>query len=221
MVLPLAWIIGVGVVGLIGAISVTGYKQYQKYTGKKIAVLGARGVGKTSFFTFLEKGEISEQHEQTYCKQKKEGIFIKLDDKKIIFGSTYDVGGKDYGSWLDLIQVSDIIVYMMDINRVLKKDTLYIMTVREDLSKIAEQIREQEQKKGNKLNVILMLNHADEYQLYYSSFMEFEKKTLHNALVNEVILMLGGTTKCQVIIGSLKTPDEAKKLVKQLIDKVI
>lgn len=88
MVLPL--IVGaVALATVVGGVSLLVKKWW---TGKRIAVLGGRGVGKTTFINYLKTKRICSNFDQTTLT-KYEAMKVEIEGITLYISSGYDVGG--------------------------------------------------------------------------------------------------------------------------------
>lgn len=215
--MALPFIIGVAVLlGGIGGITMA-LRNY--WGGKKIVVLGGRGVGKTTFLNYLKTKEIShEKYEQTGL-EKYSTTTISIDGISLKISDGYDVGGSHthYVEWREQIRQADIIFYILDIYKTLNKDLDYTNKVKEDLTAIADEVAKRQKETSKKIPVFLIASHADKHPDYYLNLQKLEEKVAKNQLIGTAIIELGGIDNCQVVIGSLKNSSTAKSLVKEIL----
>lgn len=215
MVLPvLAW----GAVALAGAVS--GYLAYDKWWDRKtIAVLGGRGVGKTTLIQYFATQKISESHEQTFLTAY-DDMTVKIGNLTLKIKGGCDVGGSANlrGKWREQIQETDIIFYIIDISRIIGdgKDPDYIKNTQQDILDIKDAINNRRDKQGN-IKVMILATHADKCPEFYSDRSSLEQKVVKSQVVETAEIAFGGSKYCQVIIGSLKDTKEAEKLVKHIL----
>lgn len=215
MVLPvLAW----GAVALAGAVS--GYLAYDKWWDRKtIAVLGGRGVGKTTLIHYFATKQIT-THEQTDKKHYGD-MTVKIDDLTLKIKGGYDVGGSSFQrpEWRKQIDESDIIFYIMDISRVLGqgKDPNYIHNTLQDINDIKKHINDRRTAQKGNIKVMILATHADKCPEFYSDRANFEKKVARSQVIETAEIAFGGSKDCKVLLGSLKDTKEAEKLVKHIL----
>jgi hypothetical protein len=110
MLLEIIIITSIFAAGGAAALKLNWAKLETEFKGKRLAVLGARGVGKTHLLTFLTEGEISEsygkgkKYKQTLASEKKPTRRFMLRDLDLIVKETYDVSGDKaaYREWKNL-----------------------------------------------------------------------------------------------------------------------
>ena len=84
--------------------------------GKKIAVLGMKGAGKTRFYKFLQQVEYVEG--QTYEGKYPQFTYTKADGTTILISEGTDIGGGEefIPTWYEkLLEESDSIVFVFDL----------------------------------------------------------------------------------------------------------
>ncbi|MFC0821054.1 GTPase domain-containing protein [Moraxella marmotae] len=207
MVLPL--IIGAALIGGLWFVA-------SQWSGKHIAVLGGRGVGKTTFIEYLKTGNVPKvKPDQTGTVDKYEAMKVEIEGITLYISSGYDVSGvkENHEEWRKQIEKADIVFYLLDINKVLRKDERYIKNTEQDLDGIEESIARRQEK----MTVFLIANHADEQPDYTNNFTKFEEKVGKQRILEQAVINLGGTKYCKVIIGSLKNEEQAKKLVTNIL----
>lgn len=217
MVLPL---IPIAIIGLAGAaaykFNIGGFsdKAKQMLNGKHIAILGGRGVGKTTLLHFLRTGKIQSSFEQTSIDDYKSFSF-KVGNSELHVKDGHDIGGGHFqhSAWRKQIEESDIVFYLINVDKLLNKDTAYINDTKGDLNAIKDAIAE---KKG-KTAVFLIINHADKQSDYSNNRQKFEEKVSKNNLIETAQIELGGSNHCMVKIGSLKDEESANQLLKSIL----
>lgn len=84
--------------------------------GKRIAVLGMKGAGKTRFYKFLQQEEYTEG--QTYEEKYPQFTYTKTDGTKILISEGTDIGGGEefIPTWYEkLLGKSDSIIFVLDL----------------------------------------------------------------------------------------------------------
>ena len=135
-------LMGIGVVALlVSAFTVHNWdKIVIALKGKRLAVLGARGVGKTHILNFLTSGSIPVKYKQTLAPDKSPPRRFQLKELDLKFTDTRDVSGTDdaYAEWKKLHDESDIVFYLLRADRLLAGDTNVEERVRKDLKHIGQ-----------------------------------------------------------------------------------
>ncbi len=217
------------VIPIIIAFSVVGTASLCKYEdiiyflkGKKIAVLGARAVGKTTLLKYLEKGILIERYKQTLDKEEVERTRVKLGDLDIHLRKTDDVSGDiaAYGAWKNLFDASDLIFYIVRTDKLLKRDRATEKRCEEDLKQIQGWIKESKRRK----QFFIVGNHwssdpefkslgADQMGNYIDRFRALP-------VVKTMTQLAGGAATVKVALGSLATEGDADVLITRIFKQV-
>ncbi len=190
--------------------------------GKKIAVLGARAVGKTTLLKYLEKGILIERYKQTLDKEEVERTRIKLGDLDIRLRKTDDVSGDQsaYGGWKKLFDESDLILYIVRTDDLLKRDPATEKRCEDDFKQIQGWIKESKRRK----QFFIVGNHwsddpefkslgPDQMGNYVDRFMALP-------VVKTMTQRAGGAATVKVALGSLATERDADFLITRIFKQV-
>ncbi len=172
-------------------------------------MLGSTATGKTTFLKFLETGRILKDYAPTQSMGKT--IEVRYKNMNL---SANDVSGviKDSKKvWLSLIEKSEHIIYIMDINKLLNDDQKQKEIVKSDIGEICETIRNRKNAK-----ISLVANHSDKQTLYKDNYSNFIDKVDRLPIIMESLLKLGGDNKVKLVVGSLSDEIEAKKLTEKI-----
>ena len=124
--------------------------------GKKIAVLGARAVGKTTLLKYMEKGILIERYKQTLDKQEIERTRIQLGDLDIRLKKTDDISGDKsaYGVWKKLFDEADLVLYIVRTDMLLKYDSNTEKRTEDDLKQVHIWLKECNSKKQKQFFIV-------------------------------------------------------------------
>lgn len=179
------------------------------FFGQRIVVLGARGVGKTTFLHFLQTGEIIRSHDVTE-HEKYSSTTIKVGEKEIKIARGVDIGGgaEYYGAWREQIDDADTVIYLINIAKIVYENHAYIRTVENDINAIKNSIQNREED----IRIFLIGNHLDEVKKNVNEEKFKEQLRTGSQIIQEAIVKLGGDKVCQFHIGSLISQEEARAL---------
>lgn len=106
--------------------------------GKKLAVLGARGVGKTHLVQFLSTGSIPAEYRQTVAPEKVSSRRFQLKDLDLNVKESLDVNGDKsaYAEWKELHDQADVVFYLLRADQLIAGNRDTEARVREDLKHI-------------------------------------------------------------------------------------
>jgi GTPase SAR1 family protein len=219
----IGWIV-TAVLGGFG-VGLAGSALYQavmkKWKGKRVAVLGARAVGKSTFMTFLTTGSIPEDYEETLHSSKCDGRRFKLKDLQLRIKDSFDVGGAkhNYAEWKKEFIASDIVFYLLRADLLMSDDSDTVNRVRNDFEIIKDWIAELKEK--DRPTFYIIGTHCDLDSLY-SKLPEKNKAAYIDKFQILPIIVdlrcLGGVDK--VILGSMKTLEYTQALVYAIFKQV-
>jgi len=224
----IAWGVGWIVTAVIGGIGVglAGAVLYQlvmnKWKGKRVAVLGARAVGKTTFLSFLTTGSIPENYEETLYSTECDGRRFQLKDLQLRIKDSFDVGGAKHNiceEWKNEFIESDIVFYLLRADLLMNDDSDTVNRVRSDFNIIKDWVDELEVKERPTFYIIG--THCD-LDILYSKLPEKNKAAYIDKFQLLPIIVdlrcLGGVDK--VILGSMKTLEYTEALVYAIFKQV-
>lgn len=194
------------------------------FTGKRFAVLGERGVGKTVLINFLTKGTLSKDYIQTLDPEKTAPNYFKLNELKLKIKESKDVPGDAdfYAQWEDIVQNSDIVLYLLRSDKLMAGDKNTEERVKRDMGQIGRWL------KGTPKEFPLFIigTHCDRTdpdltKLPKNKRGSYEDKLRGMPIFQEIALRGGGGRKVRFIFGSLKSKDTTEHLVYRIIDYVV
>jgi energy-coupling factor transporter ATP-binding protein EcfA2 len=190
--------------------------------GKKIAVLGAREVGKTTLLKYMEKGILIERYKQTLDKQEIERTRIKLGDLDIRLKKTDDVSGDKaaYGVWKKLFEEADLVLYVIRTDMLLKHDSNTEKRAEDDLRQVQGWIKECDSKK----QFFIVGNHWDSdpdfKNLTPDQMGGYVDRFRALPVVKKMTQLAGGAATVKVALGSLATERDSDTLITAIFRQV-
>jgi energy-coupling factor transporter ATP-binding protein EcfA2 len=224
MPLPLIPIvIALAVGGVAGGVAVSNWENIT-YTlrGKKIAVLGARAVGKTTLLKYMEKGILIEKYKQTLDKQEIERKRLKLGDLDIWLKKTDDISGDKaaYGVWKKLFEEADLVLYVVRTDMLLKHDSDTEKRAEDDLRQVQSWIKECSSKK----QFFIVGNHWDSdpdfKDLTPDQMGNYVDRFRALPVVRRMTQLAGGAATVKVALGSLATEKDSDTLITTVFRQV-
>ena len=192
--------------------------------GKKIAVLGARRVGKTTLLKYMEKGILIERYKQTRNKDEIERTRIKLGDLDILIKKTDDVSGDEgtYGVWGKLFKEADLVLYIVRTDRLLAQDSATEKRSQNDLEQIKIWIKELGATERKQFFIVG--NHWDSDPVYKNLTPDqrgnYQSQFTSLPIVKRMIQLAGGAAKVKVTLGSLANENDANYLIQTIFKQV-
>ena len=157
---------------------------YRKVKGKRLAVLGMKGAGKTRFYRFLQKRPYIE--EETAIDDYEEFEYKTNDGKTIIIEKGKDIGGsEDYVRPLyeNIIKDCDILVFCFDLKRYLS-DSTYEKQVNVRFEFVCRKFKELKRSKGN---FVKIASHIDEIKDPKNAIKQFHSLLKKKSYYKEFI----------------------------------
>lgn len=193
-------------------------------TGKKISVLGERGVGKTVFLSFLHTGVFSNDYEQTLGVTKVKARSFELRDLKLHLKKGADVPGEAdfYESFKKLYAESDFCIHLLHAGKIISNDKDARVRSLQD----ADNFREWKKQIGGKSTppIYILITHADTIsgfdELTAKTRGQFEDKIRGSQIVSE-FCKIAQIPASHVVVGSLKTQESMETAVYRLFKAVL
>ena len=190
--------------------------------GKRLAVLGARGVGKTHLIKFLTSGSIPEGYKQTVAPEKASARRFRLKDLDLKVKRTLDVSGDkaSYAEWKELHDNADLVFYLLRADRLIAGDTNVESRARADLRHIGEW----RTARSIKPRFFIIGTHCDfdeEFtELSVGKLGDYVDKFRRLPIVSELVAHGGGTQEVKVVLGSMKSVADTEMLVYEVFRQV-
>lgn len=194
----------------------------QEFKGKRLAVLGARGVGKTHLVKFLTTGSIPTECPQTLAPEKAPGRRFQLKDLEINILETLDISGsKDaYSEWKEQHDKADVVFYLLRADRLIAGDTDVEVRVRNDLRHIGGWLEAREPRPC----FFIIGTHCDcdpgFAGLSPNKRGDYVDKFKCLPIISELVILGGGDHNAKVVPGSMKTVQDTEELVYQIFMQV-
>lgn len=223
MPIPIVVFIAAGiVVALGGGVALNWDKIIIALKGKRLAVLGARAVGKTTLVKFLTSGTIPAEYKQTLAPDNAGSRRFSLKELDIRIKDTQDISGDKaaYAEWKELHDKADIVLYLMRADLLLAGDPATETRVRDDLKHISDWL----ESRTPRPLFFFIGTHCDldpEFsRLTPDRAGDYIDRFRHLPIVEEMVARAGGTQAAKVVIGSMKTISSTEVLVYELFRQV-
>jgi GTPase SAR1 family protein len=199
------------------------------WSGKRLAILGPRASGKSTLITFLTKGTIQREYTPTGAKASHPSVRKHFGDLELKLKSGFDVGGdalRRNKDWKGVAETSDVLLYLFSV------EDLTNSTYRENMLADTKAIGTWIQAKEISPEIVIMVgtfcdkilgytNLYSENQIFPNEVEEFRAEVLVDKTIKKSRLALGGTSKVNVVLGSLADSQNAERLVLTLLSSVI
>lgn len=196
----------------------------EKVKGKKFAVLGERGTGKTALINFLTKGTFSKEYAQTLMPEKTDSNHIELKDLELKIEESKDIPGAEhfYGDWEDITKNADVVLYLLRVDELMAENKSTEERVKQDMRQIGNWLKET----PKEFPLFIIGTHCDLTvpdftKLPKNKKGDYEDKMRGMSVFRDIELLGGGNKKVRVVFGSLKSKDATEDLVYKVIYQVI
>ncbi|MGD1713183.1 hypothetical protein [Dapis sp. BLCC M172] len=233
IIIAVIFIIGI-CVGAGGTYTVLKWKHILiALKGKKLAVLGSRGTGKTTLLDYLTQGIQSKEYELTYYEPTNERRFMLDENTWISLKKSADVGGDtaSHSTWQTLFKESDLVFYLVRADLLIKKDWDTQIRVETDLSLIQNWWQSYESQ--NKKKIFKIFNKKKKKLLIICTFCD-QVDQLQRYIQRDIPCMIDNdklrknfsplhkySTGIKVVLGSLSTKDNTKRLVELVFKSIL
>jgi energy-coupling factor transporter ATP-binding protein EcfA2 len=220
MALPVLLVIGIGVASLLvgTTIAVKWDAIVVALKGKRLAVLGARGVGKTHLVKFLTTGSIPAEYKQTVAPEKASARRFQLNELDLKVKDTLDISGDKaaYAEWKELHDQADVVFYLLRADRLIAGDAAVEARVRDDLRHIGGW----QEARSARPRFFIIGTHCDfdaEFKSTSSDKIgDYVDKFQRLPIVTELVARAGGAQQAKVVLGSMQTVQDTEALVYQI-----
>lgn len=200
-----------------------GYLVVRSLKGKRFAILGPAGAGKSTFINFLRTGEVTLAYEQTAEPIRLNGKKIKLQEHELKIEEFVDVPGtKDFhATWKAQALSSDVICYLFDAHQ-FSRDVDYVHAVFAEIRHVTEWRRDRK-KSSTVVPLFVIGTHLDQMSDYRAAGLDEQARLASTLWTTGSFPELsrragGGTTKC--LAGSLTTQKASEQLIGRVISAV-
>lgn len=183
-------------------------------TGKTLAVLGVQETGKTTLIKFITEGTVSEQYKATAGSVNTSGRRFALKELRLDVAAGRDVGGGEdnYSQWGKLVRQADYVLYLIRYDQLAEPD--HAERVRSDLGQITGWLAA----RATRPPFWLIVTHVDLDPKYLHPDDEARKRLAnelaqHPLLREALIKGRNGDARGGLVVGSLRTPQDAELLV--------
>lgn len=224
MPVPALLVIGVVVVSALAGTTIAVKRDdiLVALKGKRLAVLGARGVGKTHLVKFLTTGSIPSEYKQTVAPERASARRFQLRGLDLRIKETLDVSGDKaaYAEWKKLHDDADVVFYLLRADRLIAGDGEVEARVRDDLNHIGGWLAARK----TRPRFVIVGTHCD-FDAEFRSLSpdksgDYVDRFCRLPIVTELVCRGGGTQQAKVVLGSLKTVQDTEALVCQVFMQV-
>lgn len=194
-----------------------------KLKGKRIAIFGARGVGKTHLMNYLSTGSIPAEYKQTLAPEKISSRRFQLDTLDLKVKDSLDISGDKaaYGEWKKLHDQADVVLYLLRADRLMIGDADVEARVKNDLQHIGSWLKS----RNPPPRFFIIGTHCDfDPQFVISTSTDkigdYVDKFRQLPIVMELVARAGGTQQAKVVLGSMESAQGTEALIYEIFRQV-
>ena len=206
-----AGVVALATAVLAGVVAVAVKITMHKLAGKKVAILGAQQVGKTTLLLTLRDGKVPSRVSRTVDPARGGTFSLPVGDKKVDFEVPKDVPGNDdlaYSTWKEALNGADYVWYLFRADLAALHDPGTNRMVQDHLDVIKDTVIGSRNKKTK---VILIGTFADLSPTYFTNLAEFRKAV---ASIESIKIGLVRIKNAKLVVGSLLKDKEATALIR-------
>lgn len=188
--------------------------------GKRLAVLGERGVGKTSMISFLHTGSLPQKYQMTGGAKRVPQRRFKLKDLDIKLKEGRDLSGDTsaYGDWKNAVDQADFVFYLLRADKLHASNETLEKRAKSDLRHLSDWM----ERRPKQQPLFIVATHIDKITDYADITPEkhaaYVDRFRQLPIVDELIGLGGGDMRVKLFLGSLKSTDTAEKLVYSMFE---
>ena len=205
---------------MIGGAALMGLGILADIKGYKLAVLGARRVGKTVLIKFLTTGTLSKEYVKTARPKKTDSRRFKLKKLDLKIEESIDSPGSEYyySQWENITKDADIVLYLLRVDLLMKGDRETEERVKRDISHVSDWLQESEKK----YPLFIIGTYCDQTVPDFTKLSKNEKvdyvdERCRMPIFRDIELRGGGAQHVRFVFGSLKSKDTTEKLVYNML----
>lgn len=190
-------------------------KIHERLFSKRVVVLGARGVGKTTMNTFLASGSLPQEYKQTIAPEPTKARRFELRDLKLSIARSFDVSGdaSAYATWKDNVDAADLVLYLVRADELIANDFSAGNRAIDDLTHIGGWIANRK----SPPMFFIVGTHCD-LDPNFASLTPDKRGHYADAFqnswwVSKLVDLGGGTQRVKVALGSMRTIEDTEALV--------
>ena len=198
----------------------------ESFKRKRLAILGERGVGKSTLFTYLSTKAVPKEYEQNTGTKKVEGEEeFEIGDINFKMKKSSDVSGDEQAmlEWKKSVERSDLVFYLFRADRFKKGISSTVKRVKKDISHIASWMKAKDNPKSRRL--YLIGTHCDKDKEYRSTskssigtYYDNYKSLDHFKSIKSVSNFGEGSV---LLLGSMKDEKSIQKFVYTILERTL
>ena len=182
-------------------------------SNKKLAILGAQRVGKTTLFQMLRDGKVPKVTGETVDAEPGTSFVLKISGKDIRFEIPKDVSGNDgvaFPEWRKAFDGADFVLYLFRADKIAAGDEKTVKLVKDHLSLIKGWLATHQ---GLPPKIVLVGTFADQ-----SPGFSERRYVLDSVVASHPVIKAGlvKLNNARLVVGSQATTRLASSLIKKI-----
>lgn len=215
VVVAIAW--GIAAIATAGGIYLAVQRMVKILANKKLSILGAQRVGKTTLFQMFRSGKVTKKSSETVDAEPGTIFVLRISGKEIHVEIPRDVEGNDgagFPEWRKAFDDAHFVLYLFRADQLLTGSQQNVALVKSHISMLQGWLAE---KHGNPPRIVLVGTFADQLPGFPG------KRDELNQLVGNHPVIKAGMVKLNnagLVVGSLENTRVAGYLVKSIVKKM-
>ena len=217
-----------GILGIWGIWGIWGILK-RNLKDKKLAVLGARKVGKSRLIDFLSTGSIPKDYRPDQYAREVKGRRVQLRDLELEIAELTHLPGdwRDYAQWKEDVNNADIVLYLLRVDKLVTGDKITEDRVEQDMKQISRWVKDKhDSEDDNKFPLFIIgtycdLTDPDLTTLPADQIGDYADRVREMPIFQKIERLGGGGSKVRFVFGSLKSRATAEELVYHLFGHIV
>lgn len=204
---------GVASLVVAGGVSLVVLKLVKVLANKKLSILGAQGVGKTTLFQMLRDGKVPKVSHRTVDAEPGTTFVMKISGKDIRFEIPKDVEGNDgaaFPEWRKAFDESDFVLYLFRADEIAAGTDKVIKQVNDHLLMLKGWLVGRQ---GPAPKIVLVGTFADQWPQFPEKRQELSRLVADNSVIKAALVKLNNAG---LVVGSLATSRLASSVIKNI-----
>lgn len=202
---------------VVSGLGVVIHQLLKSLANKKLAILGAQRVGKTTLFQTLRDGKPPKSSKRTVDPEPGMEFTLRMGRRDVRFEMPKDLPGHDgvaFPAWRAAFKSSDHVWYVFRADLIASGDLATINLVKSHLDLFKTWLTAMN---GAHPKIILIGNFADKIDGYPQNRQDFLREVANSAPIKAAVVKLGDAG---LVVGSLATYPMAKAMIRGIKDEI-
>ena len=202
---------------LAGALGLAVYRLVKFLSGKRLAILGGQGVGKTTLFSTLRDGKTPKATRETVDSEPGATFILEVAGRSVHFDIPRDLRGNDgvgFPEWKKSFLDADYVLYIFRSDKVLAGDAKTLEEMERHFLLMKGWL---DRAKNSPSKIVLIGTFADQSGPYSGKRSELHQAVAETQLVKAALVKLNNAG---LVVGSLVNTRSATAVVKGIRERL-